>query len=65
MWMAPRARDNADGLWGGYMDVSYYLTGENRRYSRGAFRSTKVIEPVNKGGWGQPGRSLPASTTWT
>lgn len=47
-----KGRDDATGLWGGYMDVSYYLTGESRRYSRGAFRSTKVLQPVTNGGWG-------------
>lgn len=53
LWVdGTHGRDNASGLWGGYADVSYYLTGETRRYQRGAFRTTKVLNPVNQGGWG-------------
>lgn len=44
--------NNATGMWGGYADVTYFLTGETRRYQRGAFRSTKVLHPVSEGGWG-------------
>lgn len=45
-------RDDATELWGGYLDVSYFLTGESRNYRRGAFRSQPVKRPLNEGGPG-------------
>jgi len=42
------------GLWGGYVDVSYFLTGESRSYSKskGSFGRVKVKRPVFDGGMG-------------
>jgi len=37
---------------GFYVQGSYFLTGENRRYKNGAFTSVKVKDPVGGGGWG-------------
>ena len=37
---------------GFYVQGSYFLTGENRRYKNGAFSSVKVKDPVGGGGWG-------------
>lgn len=46
-------RDDATELWGGYVDFSYFLTGESRRYRGGAFRAMhKVNRPVTQGGPG-------------
>jgi Phosphate-selective porin len=46
-------RDDATELWGGYIDFSYFLTGESRRYRGGAFRAMhKVNRPVTQGGPG-------------
>ena len=39
-------------LEGFYVQGSYFLTGENRRYNKGAFSSVKVKNPVGGGGWG-------------
>ncbi len=39
-------------LEGFYVQGSYFLTGENRRYKNGAFSSVKVKDPVGGGGWG-------------
>lgn len=46
--------DNADGLWGGYLSASYFLTGESRNYDaeEGVFGRVKVTNPVHEGGWG-------------
>ena len=37
---------------GFYVQGSYFLTGENRRYKKGAFSSVKVKDPLGGGGWG-------------
>ena len=37
---------------GYYVQGSYFLTGENRRYKKGAFSSVKVKNPLGSGGWG-------------
>ena len=37
---------------GYYVQGSYFLTGENRRYKKGAFTSVKVKNPLGSGGWG-------------
>ena len=37
---------------GFYVQGSYFLTGENRRYKNGVFSSVKVKDPVGGGGWG-------------
>ena len=37
---------------GFYVQGSYFLTGESRRYKNGAFTSVKVKDPVGGGGWG-------------
>ena len=37
---------------GFYVQGSYFLTGENRRYKKGAFSSVKVKNPMGGGGWG-------------
>ena len=42
----------ATDMEGFYVQGSYFLTGENRRYKNGAFSSVKVKDPVGGGGWG-------------
>ena len=42
----------AADMEGFYVQGSYFLTGENRRYKNGAFSSVKVKNPVGGGGWG-------------
>ena len=37
---------------GGYVDVSYFITGESRGYKNGAFSRVKVANPVFEGGNG-------------
>jgi phosphate-selective porin OprO and OprP len=36
----------------GYVDVSYFLTGESRTYKKGTFQRPKVNNPVGQGGLG-------------
>ena len=45
------APDSAD-MEGFYVQGSYFLTGESRRYKNGVFSSVKVKNPVGGGGWG-------------
>ena len=40
------------GMEGFYVQGSYFLTGEGRRYKNGAFSSVKVKDPLGGGGWG-------------
>ena len=42
----------ATDMEGFYVQGSYFLTGENRRYKNGAFSSVKVKDPFGSGGWG-------------
>lgn len=35
-----------------YAEVGYFLTGETRGYKGGKWDRTKVLHPVDKGGWG-------------
>jgi phosphate-selective porin OprO/OprP len=35
-----------------YAEVGYFLTGETRGYKGGKWDRTKVLNPVDKGGWG-------------
>ena len=42
----------ATDMEGFYVQGSYFLTGENRRYKNGVFSSVKVKDPVGGGGWG-------------
>ncbi|MGZ8988268.1 MAG: porin, partial [Allosphingosinicella sp.] len=44
--------DDATEIWGGYADLSYFLTGEQRTYKEGAFDRPKVKRPVFEGGPG-------------
>lgn len=47
--------ENANGLWGGYGSLSYFITkDDSRRYQpkEGAFGRVKVKDPVQDGGWG-------------
>ncbi|MEE9273555.1 MAG: porin [Robiginitomaculum sp.] len=37
---------------GGFMQVGYFLTGENRKYKGGKFDRTKPAKPLSKGGYG-------------
>ena len=37
---------------GGYIDLSYFITGESRSYKKGAFGRVKVANPVFEGGAG-------------
>jgi phosphate-selective porin OprO and OprP len=45
---------DADGLWGGYLSASYFLTGESRNYDaeEGVFDRVRVNNPVFEGGPG-------------
>ena len=45
---------DADGLWGGYLSASYFLTGESRDYEAdgGVFGRVRVSDPVFEGGSG-------------
>ncbi|WP_321393019.1 OprO/OprP family phosphate-selective porin [Emcibacter sp.] len=43
--------DNAT-FSGGYIDLSYFITGESRGYKKGAFSRVKVKNPVFEGGMG-------------
>ena len=45
---------DADGLWGGYLSASYFLTGESRNYDaeEGVFDRVEVDTPVFDGGPG-------------
>jgi phosphate-selective porin OprO/OprP len=45
---------DADGLWGGYLSASYFLTGESRNYDaeEGVFGRVRVNDPVFEGGPG-------------
>ena len=40
------------GFTGGYAELGYYFTGETRGYKNGAWAHTKVLHPLNEGGWG-------------
>ena len=42
----------ATDMEGFYVQGSYFLTGENRRYKNGVFSSVKVKDPFGSGGWG-------------
>ncbi|MEO1192085.1 MAG: porin [Pseudomonadota bacterium] len=47
--------ENANGLWGGYGSLSYFVTeDDSRRYqpTAGTFGRVKVNNPVQDGGWG-------------
>jgi len=36
----------------GYVELGYFLTGETRGYKTGRWDRTKVLHPINQGGWG-------------
>ena len=42
----------ASDMEGFYLQGSYFLTGESRRYKSGVFTSVKVKDPLGGGGWG-------------
>jgi phosphate-selective porin OprO and OprP len=46
--------EDANNLWGGYIDASYFLTGEHRNYDpeSGAFDRVEVNSPLHEGGPG-------------
>ncbi|WP_168190346.1 OprO/OprP family phosphate-selective porin [Luteithermobacter gelatinilyticus] len=46
------AMDDNASFNGGYVDLSYFLTGEERGYKKGAFSRVKVKNPVFEGGMG-------------
>lgn len=48
--IAPGAEDPM--FFGGYAEVGYFFTGETRGYKSGTFDRTKVLNPIDKGGWG-------------
>ncbi len=39
-------------FWGGYAELGYFFTGETRGYRGGRFERTKVLHPLDEGGWG-------------
>jgi len=60
-WLSALASDNGPqftggqskaGFNGGYAEVGWFLTGENRPQSNGIWSGIKVIRPVFSGGWG-------------
>jgi phosphate-selective porin OprO/OprP len=53
-WLYRDGADDVDGLWGGYLSASYFLTGESRTYDGedGAFGRIKPREPLHEGGLG-------------
>ena len=51
-WLEIDGANNQNNLWGGYIDLSYFLTGEERAYKGGKFNRVKVKDPVFDGGWG-------------
>jgi len=40
------------GFKGGYVELGWFLTGESRKYSKGKWKTTKVLNPIDKGGYG-------------
>ncbi|WP_417317392.1 OprO/OprP family phosphate-selective porin [Emcibacter sp.] len=44
--------DDSATFNGGYVDLSYFITGESRSYKKGAFGRVKVANPVFEGGMG-------------
>ncbi len=46
--------EDANGLWGGYGSLSYFLTDDTRKYiaADGAFGRVEVKNPLQDGGWG-------------
>ena len=53
-WLSRDGGDDVDGLWGGYLSASYFLTGETRAYrgEEGRFDRVKVRSPLQDGGVG-------------
>ncbi|PCI50111.1 MAG: hypothetical protein COB49_03995 [Alphaproteobacteria bacterium] len=54
-WIKADALDSSAGdasFSGGYVDLSYFITGESRGYKKGAMDRVKVKNPVNEGGMG-------------
>lgn len=39
-------------FWSAYGEVGFYLTGETRGYKGGRWDRTKVLHPIDQGGWG-------------
>lgn len=53
-WLSRTQGSDVDGLWGGYLSASYFLTGETRTYEAdsGTFDRIDVLRPLQKGGPG-------------
>lgn len=51
-WLARDGGDDADGLWGGYVGASWFLTGETRAYTgeEGRFDRVRVANPIQEDG---------------
>lgn len=51
-WLSRDGEDDVDGLWGGYLSASYFLTGETRTYrgEEGRFDRVKVGNPLQEDG---------------
>jgi Phosphate-selective porin O and P len=51
-WLYRDGADDVDGLWGGYLSASYFLTGESRAYDgvRGALRHQLAVRAVPPAG---------------
>jgi phosphate-selective porin OprO and OprP len=39
-------------FFGAYAEIGWFITGETRAYSKGAWARTKVLKPISKGGMG-------------
>ena len=44
--------DPEPGFFGAFIEAGYFLTGEQRGYRDGYFRSTKPLRPLGRGGFG-------------
>ena len=51
-WLNRDGDGSASGLWGAYIDASYFLTDDQRTFKGGKFNRVKVNDPVLDGGWG-------------
>jgi phosphate-selective porin OprO and OprP len=49
-WLDADTPGGGHGLFGGYVEVGYYLTAETRGYRAGAFDRTRVLKPVGADG---------------
>lgn len=52
-WQSAKAIGGSDPDFNaGYVDISYFITGETRSYKKGFFQRPKVKKPLGQGGYG-------------